>query len=93
MTDVIAVPPALGGTALNGGVSWVTGTTRGTVASFNGTSGAIATSGPVLATKGSFSVSGWAYLTKTGTWGDVITQDGSSGSAFYLQPPISSPVS
>ena len=70
---------------LNGGVSWVTSTTRGAVASFNGTSGAITTSGPVLDTKGSFSVSGWAYLTKTGTWGDVITQDGSSGSAFYLQ--------
>jgi hypothetical protein len=70
---------------LNSGVSWVTGTAHGTVASFNGTSGAITTSGPVLNTAEDFSVSGWAYLTKTGSWGDVITQDGTSGSGFYLQ--------
>jgi hypothetical protein len=70
---------------LNSGVSWATSAARGTVASFNGTSGAITTSGPVLDTAGDFSVSGWAYLTKTGGWGDVITQDGTSGSGFYLQ--------
>jgi len=70
---------------LNSGVTWATSAARGTVASFNGTSGAITTSGPVLDTAGDFSVSGWAYLTKTGGWGDVITQDGTSGSGFYLQ--------
>ena len=70
---------------LNSGVSWATSSARGTVASFNGTSGAITTSGPVLDTAADFSVSGWAYLTKTGAFGDVITQDGTSGSGFYLQ--------
>lgn len=70
---------------LNSGVSWVTGTARGTVASFNGTSGAITTSGPVLSTTGSYSVSGWAYLTSASSWADVATQDGSSVSGFYLQ--------
>jgi Concanavalin A-like lectin/glucanases superfamily len=70
---------------LNSGVSWVTSAARGTVASFNGTSGAITTSGPVLDTAANFSVSSWAYLTKTGAFGDVITQDGTSGSGFYLQ--------
>jgi Concanavalin A-like lectin/glucanases superfamily len=70
---------------LTSGVSWATDATRGTVASFNGTSGAITTSGPVLNTAGSFSVSGWASLTKTGAWGDVITQDSTTVSGFYLQ--------
>jgi hypothetical protein len=70
---------------LNSGVSWATGTARGTVASFNGTTGAITAGGPVLNTAGDFSVSGWAYLTKTGSWGDVITQDGTTVSGFYLQ--------
>jgi large repetitive protein len=70
---------------LNSGVTWSTDNTRGTVASFNGTSGAITTSGPVLNTAGDFSVSGWAYLTKTGSWADVITQDGTTVSGFFLQ--------
>jgi hypothetical protein len=70
---------------LNSGVTWATGTARGTVASFNGSSGAITTGGPVLNTAGDFSVSGWAYLTKTGSFGDVITQDGTTVSGFFLQ--------
>jgi len=37
---------------LNSGVGWVTGTARGTVASFNGSSGAIITNGPVVNTAG-----------------------------------------
>ena len=70
---------------LTGGVSWAAGTARGTVASFNGSSGAITTSKPVVNTGGDFSVSGWAYLTKLGNWADVATQDGNSISGFYLQ--------
>ncbi len=70
---------------LTGGVNWAAGTARGTVAAFNGSSGAIATSAPVVNTAGDFSVSGWAYLTKLGNWADVATQDGNSISGFYLQ--------
>ena len=39
----------------------------------------------MLNTAGDFSVSGWAYLTKTGSFADVITQDGTTVSGFYLQ--------
>jgi Concanavalin A-like lectin/glucanases superfamily len=70
---------------LTGGASWTAGTARGTVVSFNGSTGAVTTNGPVVNTAGSYSVSGWAYLTKLGTWADVATQDGSSASGFFLQ--------
>lgn len=73
---------------LTGGVSWAAGTARGTVAAFNGSSGAITTGTAVVNTAGDFSVAGWAYLTKLGSWADVATQDGNSISGFYLQYSI-----
>jgi Concanavalin A-like lectin/glucanases superfamily len=69
---------------LSSGASWATGTARGTVASFNGSSGAITTSAPVVNTTGSYSVSGWAYLTKAGATAEIASQDGATNSAFIL---------
>jgi hypothetical protein len=71
---------------LNSGVSWVAGTARGTVAAFDGATGGIATSGPVLDTSRSYSVAAWAYLTRTGDFsGEVASEDGATNSAFLLR--------
>ncbi|MEU6227582.1 LamG-like jellyroll fold domain-containing protein [Streptomyces sp. NPDC047042] len=60
----------------------------GNYAQFNGTSGAILTSGtPVVDTSQAFTVSAWAYLTATSTTKDftVVSQQGDQNSAFQLQ--------
>ncbi|WP_051366930.1 LamG-like jellyroll fold domain-containing protein [Hamadaea tsunoensis] len=62
------------------GVTWSGGT-----ASFNGTSGAVTTNGPVLSTTTSFTVSAWVDLGSAAAATTVAAQDGTNQSAFYLQ--------
>jgi hypothetical protein len=70
---------------LTGGVSWVTDPARGTVASFDGSTGYIDASGGILLTRGgqSFSVSAWVYPEQDG-YRDAVSQDGTEVSAFHL---------
>jgi RHS repeat-associated protein len=53
-------------------------------ASFNGTSGLLATAGPVLNTAQSYSVSAWVNLASN-TPGDVVSQGGTNIGSFALQ--------
>ncbi|WP_406441884.1 DUF6531 domain-containing protein [Streptomyces sp. NBC_00631] len=68
------------------GTSW--GPPGSNYTSFNGTSGAVLTSGtPVVDTTKAFSVSAWAYLSATSTTKDftVVSQQGAQNSAFQLE--------
>lgn len=66
---------------LTSGVTWSPG-----AATFNGTSGAITTPGPVLNTAASFSVSAWVKLATAGSaFQTFVSQDGTTNSGFYLQ--------
>ncbi|NUR93785.1 MAG: hypothetical protein HOV67_00860 [Kribbellaceae bacterium] len=56
-----------------------------TATGFDGSSGYLATNGSILNTTGGYTVSAWAKLNATGSWGDVVTQDGNKASAFFLQ--------
>jgi RHS repeat-associated protein len=70
-----------GNTANTTGVTWT-----GSAAQFGGTTGQqITTNGPVLNTTASYSVSAWAELNNTSGWEDVVSQDSSEDSGFYLQ--------
>ncbi|MFC4851873.1 LamG-like jellyroll fold domain-containing protein [Actinophytocola glycyrrhizae] len=69
---------------LEEGVTWVGGR-EGTAVSVNGTSGYAQTTGPVLDTSKSFSVSTWAYLESVAGDRTVLAQDGAVDSAFQLQ--------
>jgi RHS repeat-associated protein len=66
---------------LNAAAGW----TSSGAATFNGTSSAISTNGPVANTTSSFSVSAWANLASTATWGDVASQQAGAASGFELQ--------
>jgi RHS repeat-associated protein len=66
--------------AANAGVTW-----SGGAATFNGTSGAVTTNGPVLNTAQSFSVSAWANVASTATVQTMVGQDGAHASGFNLQ--------
>jgi hypothetical protein len=70
-------------TASNTG--WATDTTRGKVASFNGTTAYAATTGPVLTTNQSFTVAAWAMLTDNKARRAVISQDGTTANGFNLE--------
>jgi large repetitive protein len=65
---------------LTGGVSW-----SGGAASFDGSSGAIATAGSVLSTTQSFTVSVWVNLASTAHDQTVVSQDAVHNSGFVLQ--------
>ncbi|GAA1982509.1 LamG-like jellyroll fold domain-containing protein [Catenulispora subtropica] len=52
---------------------------------FDGIGTSITTSGPILDTSKSFSVSAWANLTAGGAWQEVLSQDGTQASGFFLQ--------
>jgi RHS repeat-associated protein len=58
-----------------------------TAAVFNGSSSqaAVSASPPVLNTASSFSVSAWVKLNTTSSWGEVVTQDGTQDSGFFLE--------
>src|SRR6266540_4175430 len=66
--------------ALSSGVSWSSG-----AATFNGSTGAITTAGPILDTTQSFSVSAWLNLASTAGYETAVSQDGNIESAFCLQ--------
>jgi hypothetical protein len=65
--------------------TWGSDGLRGTILDTNGTDAYAATTGPVLTTTGSYSVSAWAYLTSTSNFATFVSQAGAVGSAFYLQ--------
>ncbi|HVB44807.1 MAG TPA: LamG-like jellyroll fold domain-containing protein [Streptosporangiaceae bacterium] len=73
-----------GNTAIrSSGAAWTSSS-----ASFNGSSGLLATSGPVLNTSTqSYSVSAWVNLASTSTTGgfDAVSQSGTNGPSFELQ--------
>ncbi|MDH6131378.1 RHS repeat-associated protein [Kitasatospora sp. MAA4] len=64
----------------SGAVTW-----SGGAASFNGSSGAISTNGPVLNTASSYSVSAWVNLADTSAYHSFVTQGGTNVPSFYLQ--------
>lgn len=71
---------------LLGGYSWVTGTTHGTVASFDGTSGAGASAANAISTTASYTVSAWANLSTLPSGNaTVVSEWGTNNSPFYLQ--------
>jgi hypothetical protein len=71
---------------LTGGASWVAdGYGSPAAVSLDGVSGAVETSGPVLLTDQSFTVSAWARLTDRTSWHTVVSQDGVAMSPFRLE--------
>jgi len=67
------------------GATWTADPDRGTVLTLDGTAGDAVTGGPGLAnTSGSYSVSAWAKLASTAGDHVLISQDGSTASAFQL---------
>jgi hypothetical protein len=67
---------------LSGATSWVGGRLGAGAVLLNG--GSAQTAGPVLDTTRSFSASAWVYLNKTDTTQNVLGQDGSRTSAFFV---------
>lgn len=72
-----------GHTATGTDVELVEGYT-GQAAGFNGSTSTVTTSGPVLNTAGDFTVAAWVRLDRDTGHANVISQDGSYASAFYL---------
>jgi hypothetical protein len=68
---------------LNGTVAW-NAPAGEPGASFDG-EGNISTADPVVRTDESFSVAAWVLLTDTREWATAVSQDGRSGSGFFLQ--------
>ncbi|ADJ49064.1 SGNH hydrolase containing a LamG-like domain [Amycolatopsis mediterranei S699] len=68
---------------LGGGVSW--SAEHGGSAVFDGASGMVSTSGPVLNTAKNYSVSAWVKLSSTSTFETVMSQTGTAMGGFYLQ--------
>ncbi|WP_280664922.1 LamG-like jellyroll fold domain-containing protein [Kitasatospora sp. MAP12-44] len=86
----LAANPAVGQNpvTLNGGASWVADPTQGTgtVLNLDGTSGYAASSGPVVNTSGSFTVSAWVNLSSTPTSNaTIVAQNGSQAASFAIQ--------
>ncbi|WP_328647453.1 LamG domain-containing protein [Amycolatopsis sp. NBC_00348] len=69
---------------LKGGAGWFAGRIDST-GWFDGTSGYAETAGPVVDTKGSFSVAGWAFLTDGARNATVLGQDANQVSAFQVR--------
>ncbi|WP_204015325.1 LamG-like jellyroll fold domain-containing protein, partial [Virgisporangium aurantiacum] len=63
-------------------ITWTTD--RGGAASFNGTSSAIATTGPVLDTARSFTVAAWVNPTSASGTRNLLSQDGTAASGVAL---------
>jgi hypothetical protein len=69
---------------LSGSASFTTDGTRGSVLTTDGSTGYAATTGPILATTGSYSISAWAKLDTTTQLAAIASQDGNQNSAFLL---------
>jgi hypothetical protein len=80
-------PNNVGGNLANlaGTTSWASDPGHGDVLKLDGATGYGATTGPVVADTGSFTVSGWANLGATGHNADIVSQDGTQNSGFALQ--------
>lgn len=72
---------------LAGGYTWNTTSTPGIT--FDGSTGYAATSGPVLTTTGSYSVSAWVRLASTANYFTAVSQGGANAASFYLQYSLS----
>jgi hypothetical protein len=71
---------------LSGGATWTNDPTRGQVLALDGTTATATTTGPVLNTTTSFTVSAWVNLSALPTRNATIAaQDGTVNSPFYLQ--------
>ncbi|MFI9388578.1 LamG-like jellyroll fold domain-containing protein [Kutzneria sp. NPDC052558] len=70
---------------LHGSTSWANDPTRGNTLQLDGSTGYVATAGPLLTTTGSYSVSAWANLSSTTNDSVIASQDGSQNSAFTLK--------
>lgn len=84
----LADDPAAGTSpaTLTGGATWTTDTTRGTVLTLDGTTGYATTTGPVVDTTGSVSISAWVNLaTLPATDATIAAQNGTTASAITLQ--------
>jgi hypothetical protein len=68
----------------HGGVTFGATGKAGNAVQLNGSTGYLATSGPVVDTTKSFSVSAWAKMTAKSATPVVVSQEGSEGSAFAL---------
>jgi hypothetical protein len=70
---------------LSGGYVWNTGSPSAMY--FNGTNGSAATSGPILDTTGSFTVSAWVQIetVTAGQWQTFLVQEAGTSSGFYLE--------
>jgi hypothetical protein len=69
--------------SLSGGAGW--STEHGGAATFDGSSGIVSTTGPVLNTAKNYSVSAWVKLASTGNSSTVVSQGGAATGAFSLQ--------
>jgi hypothetical protein len=69
---------------LSGGTTWTAGRT-GAGLQFDGADDAAATTGPVLDTRTSFSVSAWVKLDRIPFFATAVAQDGRRDSTFFLQ--------
>ena len=70
---------------LGSGATWTPGLRGASSLAVNGTStGNAVTSGPVLTTNASFSVTAYVKFTNVTGFQTVLSQDGTNGSAFYL---------
>jgi hypothetical protein len=69
---------------LGGGAGWAGGYS-GSALNLNGSGAFATTSGPLVNTSQSFTVSAWANLANLDGFLTVASQDGSQGSGFYLQ--------
>lgn len=69
---------------LSGGASWSTDPVRGGVLNLNGANASATTTGPVLTTTSSYSLSVWVNLSSTAHTAVTIGQDGPGTSGFAL---------
>lgn len=67
------------------GATWSTDASHGTVLALDGTAGDAETSGPVLTTNRSYSISAWAYPTQDTQYATIASQDGTTDSGFKLR--------
>jgi len=70
---------------ITGNTAWTNDTQRGNVLALDGSSGYAATSGPVLNTTNSYSVSAWVNLTNTNDFATAVSQGDTNAASFYLQ--------
>ena len=71
--------------ALQGGATWAPGVVGPSALAVNGSQQYAQSSGPVIDTTQSFTVSAWVYLNNVNGYQTFVSQDGSQISGFFLQ--------